>query len=115
VIVRGERADDHAAIAAVVEAAFGSPDEARLVESFRASAGYLPELAHVARVTRATCNRLLLDERDARTAPRTRSGLGGGPVERDERPRDLPRRISPESADSEHEHLLFIGRSADPL
>jgi putative acetyltransferase len=49
VIVRAERAeDDDDAIAAVVEAAFGSPDEARLVERFRASAGYLPELALVA-------------------------------------------------------------------
>jgi putative acetyltransferase len=48
VIVRAERAEDHEAIAAVVTAAFGSPDEARLVEGFRASAGYLPELALVA-------------------------------------------------------------------
>jgi putative acetyltransferase len=48
VIVRAERAEDNEAIAAVVTAAFGSPDEARLVEGFRASAGYLPELALVA-------------------------------------------------------------------
>lgn len=47
-IVRAEHADDHEAIASVVEAAFGSPDEARLVEGFRASAGYVPELALVA-------------------------------------------------------------------
>ncbi len=47
-IIRPERAEDHDAIASVVEAAFGSPDEARLVESFRASAGYLPDLALVA-------------------------------------------------------------------
>lgn len=47
-IVRAERAEDNEAIAAVVTAAFGSPDEARLVEGFRASAGYLPELALVA-------------------------------------------------------------------
>lgn len=47
-IVRGERAEDDDAITAVVEAAFGSPDEARLVEGFRASGGYLPELALVA-------------------------------------------------------------------
>ena len=47
-IVRAERAEDNDAIAAVVEAAFGSPDEARLVEGFRASGGYLPELALVA-------------------------------------------------------------------
>jgi putative acetyltransferase len=48
VIVRAERAEDNEAIAAVVTAAFGSPDEARLVESFRGSEGYLPELALVA-------------------------------------------------------------------
>jgi putative acetyltransferase len=48
VTVRAERAEDHEAIASVVEAAFGSPDERRLVEAFRASAGYLPELALVA-------------------------------------------------------------------
>ena len=47
-IVRAERAADNDAVAAVVEAAFGSPDEARLVEGFRASAGYVPELALVA-------------------------------------------------------------------
>ena len=46
--VRAERAEDHDAIASVVEAAFGSPDEARLVKALRASAGYLPELALVA-------------------------------------------------------------------
>jgi putative acetyltransferase len=47
VIVRPERDDDDEAIAAVVAAAFGSPDEARLVAGFRSSAGYLPELALV--------------------------------------------------------------------
>ncbi len=49
-IVRAERSEDDDAIASVVEAAFGSPDEARLVEGFRASAGYLPELALVAEI-----------------------------------------------------------------
>jgi putative acetyltransferase len=48
VIVRAERAEDNDAIASVVGAAFNSPDEARLVEGFRASAGHLPELALVA-------------------------------------------------------------------
>jgi putative acetyltransferase len=48
VIVRTERPDDYDAIASVVGSAFGSPDEPRLVEGFRASAGYLPELALVA-------------------------------------------------------------------
>jgi putative acetyltransferase len=48
--VRAERAEDYEAIASIVEAAFGSPDEARLIEGFRASPGYLPELALVAEV-----------------------------------------------------------------
>lgn len=47
-IVRAERAADEDAIASVVEAAFGSPDEARLVAEFRASPGYVPELELVA-------------------------------------------------------------------
>lgn len=47
-IVRAERAEDSDAITAVVAAAFGSPDEARLVAGFRASEGYVPELALVA-------------------------------------------------------------------
>jgi N-acetylglutamate synthase-like GNAT family acetyltransferase len=55
------------------------------------------------------CNRLLLDQRDGRPAPRPGPSLGGGAVERNECPGDLARRISPESADSDHEHLLFIG------
>jgi hypothetical protein len=47
--------------------------------------------------------------------PRLGPNLGGCAIERDECPSDLPRRISPEFAESTHEHLLFIGRSADPL
>ena len=47
-LIRPERTDDFAAIAKVVEAAFGSPVEAGLVESVRASSRYVPELALVA-------------------------------------------------------------------
>jgi putative acetyltransferase len=46
--IRPERADDEAAIAAVVEAAFGQPSEARLVELLRASSCFIPELSLVA-------------------------------------------------------------------
>lgn len=46
--IRPERVDDVPAIAAVVEAAFGSPAEARLVEAIRASDEYLPEVSLVA-------------------------------------------------------------------
>lgn len=48
VVVRPETAADFEAIARVVEAAFGKPDEAAIVEAIRASDGYLPELALVA-------------------------------------------------------------------
>ena len=49
-LVRPEREGDHADIADVVAAAFGSDVEAKLVNDFRASPGYLPELALVAEV-----------------------------------------------------------------
>ena len=47
-VIRPERPEDHDAIAQVVEAAFRSPVEARLVEAIRASSFYLPELSLVA-------------------------------------------------------------------
>lgn len=46
--IRAERLTDRAAIAAVVEAAFGSPDEARLVGAIRTSENFMPELSSVA-------------------------------------------------------------------
>jgi putative acetyltransferase len=48
VTIRAERSDDRDAIAAVVEAAFGSPVEARLVDDIRASENFVPELSLVA-------------------------------------------------------------------
>jgi putative acetyltransferase len=45
VIVRPATAADHDAIAGVVEAAFGRPDEARFVEAVRAEGAVLVELA----------------------------------------------------------------------
>ena len=48
--IRRERPDDAAAIARVVEAAFGSPAEAELVAEIRASPHYRPELALVAEI-----------------------------------------------------------------
>jgi putative acetyltransferase len=48
VTIRAERSDDVAAIAAVVEAAFGSPVEAQLVADIRASENFVPELSLVA-------------------------------------------------------------------
>jgi putative acetyltransferase len=46
--IRTESPPDFPAIATVVQAAFGSPREARLVEDVRASEHYVPELAFVA-------------------------------------------------------------------
>ncbi len=48
VLVRPERAADLEAIRAVVAAAFGRQDEARLVELIRRSPDYIPDLALVA-------------------------------------------------------------------
>jgi putative acetyltransferase len=48
--IRPERADDAPEIAALVEAAFGQPSEARLVELLRASPCFIPELSLVAEV-----------------------------------------------------------------
>ena len=48
VTIRPERTEDHAAIAEVVAAAFGSPAEVRLVEAIRASEFAIPELSLVA-------------------------------------------------------------------
>ena len=47
-LVRAERPTDYTAIAAVTEAAFGKPREARMVEAIRASDGFVPELSLVA-------------------------------------------------------------------
>ncbi|WP_374472621.1 GNAT family N-acetyltransferase [Phenylobacterium sp.] len=46
-MIRHARPEDHAAIAAVVEAAFGQADEARLVERLRADGDVLFELVSV--------------------------------------------------------------------
>jgi putative acetyltransferase len=46
--IRPEQKADYAAVAAVVEEAFGDPNVARLVELLRASEYYVPELALVA-------------------------------------------------------------------
>jgi putative acetyltransferase len=46
--VRVERSEDAPAVARVVEAAFGRPGEAHMVDAIRVSDGYVPELAFVA-------------------------------------------------------------------
>ena len=48
IVVRPEQGDDFEAVAVVVEAAFGDPLVAQLVENIRTSDRYVPELALVA-------------------------------------------------------------------
>jgi putative acetyltransferase len=50
VIIRPEEPRDYAGVAAVVEAAFGQPDEARLVEALRRAGHAAPELTLIAEV-----------------------------------------------------------------
>ncbi len=50
IVIRPETSADHAAISEVVAAAFGRPNEAKLVELIRASDAHVPELALVAEV-----------------------------------------------------------------
>ncbi len=50
VTIRREQPGDEAAIAEVVEAAFGQPSEARLVEALRESDCFIPELSLVAQL-----------------------------------------------------------------
>jgi predicted N-acetyltransferase YhbS len=47
VVVCPETPADFGEIARVVEAAFGKPDEAAMVEAIRNSSGYIPELSLV--------------------------------------------------------------------
>ena len=48
VLVRPETPADHRAIAAIVEAAFSRPEEARIVDAIRASGDFVRELSLVA-------------------------------------------------------------------
>jgi putative acetyltransferase len=88
--IRLETTDDAAAVGRVVEAAFGRPDELRMVEAVRASDGFVPELAFVAddagevvghvmlsRVALVGADRPLLELAPLAVAPaRQREGIG---------------------------------------
>lgn len=89
--VRTEIAEDAPAVAGVLTAAFGRPDEAQMVEAIRASAEYVPELAFVAEdegevvgnvmlsyVGLAGSDRRLLELAPLAVSPeRQREGIGG--------------------------------------
>lgn len=66
VTIRPERFDDHAAIAEVVEAAFGSPAEARLVDAIRTSAFAIPELSLVAERDRRVVGHVMISLAEVR-------------------------------------------------
>ena len=70
--IRAERPDDHAAIADVVEAAFGDPAVARLVSAIRGSPNFVPELSLVASADGRVVGHVMvsmvgLDDRGRRT------------------------------------------------
>ena len=60
--IRPETPDDHAAISEVVEAAFESAIEARLVQSIRASIHFIPELSLVAELNRRVVGHVMISE-----------------------------------------------------
>jgi putative acetyltransferase len=60
VAIRPETPDDHAAIDRVVERAFGSPAEARLVRAIRASDEYRPDLSLVATVSGSVVGHVMI-------------------------------------------------------
>jgi putative acetyltransferase len=72
VTLRPERPGDEPAIAAVVEAAFGSAAEARLVELLRASEGFWPELSIVAEAGGEIVGHVMISEATLVDGPRTR-------------------------------------------
>jgi putative acetyltransferase len=76
--IRPERSEDDAAIAAVTEAAFGSPREARMVEAIRKSAGFVPELSLVAVDDSAVVGHVILSYVELEGS--TRSLLEVGPL-----------------------------------
>jgi putative acetyltransferase len=59
-MVRAEEASDHEQIASVVSRAFGSPNEARLVEAIRASSNYVPGWSLVATVARRVVGHVMV-------------------------------------------------------
>jgi putative acetyltransferase len=67
IAIRPERLDDHDAIAAVVEAAFGSPVEARLVERIRASDEYRASLALVAELDGTVVGHVMVSDAELHT------------------------------------------------
>ena len=63
-LIRPERPEDFDAIHAIVEAAFGQPDEAHLVRRLRASDVYVPELALVAEADGEVVGHIMLTYAD---------------------------------------------------
>lgn len=111
-VVRPEQRDDFEAVAGVVEAAFGDPLVAQLVEKIRVSGRYVPELALVAVEDGEVVGHTMLsyatlvgdDERDvlqlspvAVTPARQRDGIGGALI-----------RAGIQQAKARHEPLVVV-------
>ena len=109
--IRAETPGDREAIAAVTEAAFGKPREARMVEAIRASDGFVPELSLVAEdggeiVGHVMLSYVVLDGASARLLElgpmsvrpeRQRRGVGSALV-----------RAALETADARREPLVLV-------
>ena len=78
--IRPEAPADHAAIASVVTAAFGSPAEAVLVERIRASAHYHPEYALVAELDGRVVGHVMVSDVALRTPTGERTILSLSPL-----------------------------------
>lgn len=77
-IIRAERADDYFAIRHVNEAAFGGPDEARLVEALRADGAVLVSL--VADVDGLTAGHILFSRMSIETPGQTVEAVALAPL-----------------------------------
>jgi putative acetyltransferase len=78
--IRPERPEDHAAIAEVVTAAFGSPAEATLVERIRASSHYRPAYSLVADLDGRVVGHVMVSEVDLRDGDVARPILSLSPL-----------------------------------
>jgi putative acetyltransferase len=79
-IIRAEQPDDRDEIARVVEAAFGSPTEARLVERIRSSPNFVPELSLIAELESRIVGHVMISFVDLHEDETTRSTASLSPL-----------------------------------
>jgi putative acetyltransferase len=116
--MRAERPEDHAAIAGVVAAAFGSQAEARLVDAIRVSANFVPELSLVAEIDGTVVGHVMISFVTLRSAEGDRPILSLSPlaVAPDHQRRGTGRALVDEAcarADARGEPLVVLEGSPD--